>query len=79
FSSYTYENTSAYFFEEAASVFAPYKKRMISNTLDAARDPVSQGFTPGSYDLVVAASVLHATPRLGQTLRNLHHFLRPGG
>lgn len=79
FSSYTYTDISAYFFEEATSIFAPYKKRMIFKTLDAARDPVSQGYTPGTYDLVVAASVLHATPRLGQTLRNLRRLLRPGG
>ncbi|CAP62330.1 uncharacterized protein PODANS_0_240 [Podospora anserina S mat+] len=79
FSSYTYTDISAYFFEEATSIFAPYAKRMIFKTLDAARDPISQGYTPGSYDLIVAASVLHATPRLGQTLRNLRRLLRPGG
>lgn len=79
FSSYTYTDISADFFDAAASVFAPYKKRMTFKTLDAARDPVSQGYTPGSYDLVVASSVIHATPRLDQTLRNLRRLLRPGG
>lgn len=79
FSSYTYTDISADFFEQAASIFAPYKKRMTFKALDAARDPVSQGYTPGSYDLVIASSVIHATPRLEQTLRNLRRLLRPGG
>ncbi|KAK1996638.1 hypothetical protein LX36DRAFT_691895 [Colletotrichum falcatum] len=79
FSSYTYTDISAHFSQEATSVFAPYKKRMVFKTLDATRDPVSQGYTPGSYDLVVASCVIHATPRLEQTLRNLRRLLRPGG
>lgn len=79
FSSYTYTDISADLFEEATSVFAPYKKRMTFKILDAARDPISQDYTPGSYDLVIASSVLHATPRLEQTLRNLRRLLRPVG
>jgi hybrid polyketide synthase/nonribosomal peptide synthetase ACE1 len=79
FSSYTYTDISADFFKEAASIFAPHKKRMTFKTLDVTRDPVSQGYTPGSYDLVVASAVIHATPRLEQTLRNLRRLLCPGG
>ena len=79
FLSYTYTDISADFFEKATSVFAPYKKRMTFKTLDAARDPVSQGYTLGSYDLIVASAVIHVTPRLEQTLRNLRRLLRPGG
>lgn len=79
FSSYTYTDISADFFEEATSALEPYKKRMTFKTLDAARDPISQGYTPGSYDLVVASSVIHATRSLDQTLRNIRRLLRPGG
>ncbi|KAI0552262.1 hypothetical protein F4679DRAFT_581566 [Xylaria curta] len=79
FSSYTYTDISANFFAEAASVFAPYKKRMTFKTLDAARDPASQGYPLGSYDLIVASCVIHATRSLEQTLRNLRRLLRPGG
>ncbi|UNI19394.1 putative secondary metabolism biosynthetic enzyme [Purpureocillium takamizusanense] len=79
FSSYTYTDISADFFEEATSIFAPYKKRMTFKTLDAARDSVSQGYTPRLYGLVVMSAVIHATPRLEQTLRNLRRLLRPGG
>ncbi|KLU82007.1 hypothetical protein, variant [Magnaporthiopsis poae ATCC 64411] len=79
FSSYTYTDISADFFQEASSVFEPYKKRMTFKPLDAARDPVSQGYAPGSYDLVVASSVIHTIPGPEQTLRNLRRLLRPGG
>lgn len=79
FSSYTYTDISADFFEEATDVFAPYKKRITFKTLDVGRDPISQGYTLESYDLVVASSVIHLTPKLEQTLRNLRRLLRPGG
>jgi hybrid polyketide synthase/nonribosomal peptide synthetase ACE1 len=79
FSSFTYTDISTGFFEEAATVFAPYKGRMIFKALDANADPASQGFTPASYDLIVGWFVIHATPNLENTLRNLRRLLRPGG
>ncbi|KAI0599583.1 hypothetical protein F4775DRAFT_600111 [Biscogniauxia sp. FL1348] len=79
FESYTFTDVSTGFFEEAKSVFAPYKKRMIFRALDAGADPVAQGFTPGTYDLIVASFVIHATSNLEQTMRNVRKLLRPGG
>ena len=38
-----------------------------------------QGFGGGSFDLVVAANVLHATPDMGVTLANTRFLLAPGG
>ena len=35
-------------------------------TFDASADPTGQGLDPGSFDLVVAANVVHATPRLAR-------------
>jgi len=48
-------------------------------TLDIAHDPVAQGFDAASFDLVIAAHVLHATPDLRETLRHVRKLLRPGG
>ncbi|KAJ8129976.1 hypothetical protein O1611_g3651 [Lasiodiplodia mahajangana] len=79
FSSFTYTDISTGFFEQAAQVFAPYKSRMIFKALDASTDPVSQGFAAGSYDLIVGWFIIHATPKLEKTLRNLRRLLRPGG
>ncbi|MCH9684933.1 MAG: acyltransferase domain-containing protein, partial [Deltaproteobacteria bacterium] len=47
--------------------------------LDISRDPVSQGFTAGRYELVVAANVLHATPILRDSLRHARELLADGG
>jgi phthiocerol/phenolphthiocerol synthesis type-I polyketide synthase E len=47
--------------------------------LDASRDPLAQGYSPGSFDAVVAANVVHATPRVVETLRHLRSLLAPGG
>jgi SAM-dependent methyltransferase len=47
--------------------------------LDITRDPEAQGFALGSFDAVVGADVVHATPRLAETLANLRALLAPGG
>jgi phthiocerol/phenolphthiocerol synthesis type-I polyketide synthase E len=47
--------------------------------LDVTRDPAAQGFAPGSFDAVIGADVVHATPRLAETLANLRSLLAPGG
>ncbi|PTU21579.1 hypothetical protein P175DRAFT_0544951 [Aspergillus ochraceoroseus IBT 24754] len=47
--------------------------------LNAAQDVQEQGFEPGSYDLVIACNVIHATPRIEETLRNIRPLLKPGG
>lgn len=52
---------------------------MAFKVLDVEKDPSSQGFTPHSYDVIIAANVLHATRNLEHTLRNIRSLLRPGG
>ena len=47
--------------------------------LDASRDPAEQGYEPESFDLLFALNVVHATPDVEATLRNLRRLLRPGG
>lgn len=47
--------------------------------LDAGRDPAAQGFSPGAFDAVVAANVVHATPKIAETLGHLRSLLAPGG
>jgi hybrid polyketide synthase/nonribosomal peptide synthetase ACE1 len=52
---------------------------MTFKTFDAENSPASQGFEPYSYDIVIAANVLHATASLQQTLENTRRLLKPGG
>lgn len=79
FLSYTYTDISAGFFSDAKERFKRYGPQMIFKTLDLTKDPANQGFGSGSYDLVVAANVVHATPHLHTALANLRTLLRPNG
>ncbi|KAI1529123.1 Qor NADPH:quinone reductase [Pyrenophora tritici-repentis] len=47
--------------------------------LHAEKDIESQGFGSGTYDIVVAQNVIHATEDLHSTLANLRKLLKPGG
>ncbi|ORY02745.1 putative polyketide synthase [Clohesyomyces aquaticus] len=79
FRSYTYTDISAAFFENAATNFSQHRERMIFKTFDAEKDPVSQGFTEGTYDMIVAFFVIHATSDLERALRHIRKMLKPGG
>ncbi|MBV8414100.1 MAG: SDR family NAD(P)-dependent oxidoreductase [Verrucomicrobia bacterium] len=48
-------------------------------TLDIERSPEAQGFELGTYDLVVAANVLHATRDIAASLVHIRQLLKPGG
>ncbi|KAL2194238.1 polyketide synthase [Corynascus similis CBS 632.67] len=75
---YMFTDVSAGFFPQAKERFrdAPNMK---FRALDISRDPVSQGFAAGSYDLIVAPNVVHATPCLRETLANLRVLLKENG
>jgi SAM-dependent methyltransferase len=47
--------------------------------LDITRDPAGQGFPLGYFDAVLGANVVHATPRIAETLGHLRALLAPGG
>ncbi|KXH57895.1 hypothetical protein CSAL01_09101 [Colletotrichum salicis] len=58
---------------------SPAFDRVAYRTLDIEQDVAAQGFTPYSYDVVIAANVLHATRSLADTLARARSLLRPGG
>ncbi|OHW95298.1 polyketide synthase [Colletotrichum incanum] len=78
YSNYTFTDISASFFFAAKQRFS-YAPNMDYKVLDASQDVLSQGFEPKSFDVIFAANVLHATPSLSETLRNLWPVLKPGG
>ncbi len=47
--------------------------------LDISLAPGEQGFEPGSFDMIVAANVLHATPHLRRTVAHARSLLREDG
>ena len=75
---YTFTDLSPLFLDRAAAQFAayPFLRRAI---LDIERDPASQGFEAGQYDIVIAANVLHATADLRQSMLHVRSLLAPSG
>ncbi|KAF2138887.1 uncharacterized protein K452DRAFT_276732 [Aplosporella prunicola CBS 121167] len=78
FYSYTYTDISAGFFVKAKERFRNVQG-MEYSVLDIGQDPAEQGYELGSYDLIIATNVLHATPSLGETLVNVRKLLQPKG
>lgn len=74
---YTFTDISPLFVERALARFArPWFR---GQTLDIEREPTEQGFALRSFDLVIAANVLHATADLPRTVRHATSLLAPGG
>ncbi len=76
---YMFTDISAGFFAEAESRFMDSGHPIEYRALDIERDPASQGFELHSYDLVIAANVLHATRDLAETLSHCRDLLAPSG
>ncbi|OTA89383.1 hypothetical protein M434DRAFT_14594 [Hypoxylon sp. CO27-5] len=78
-SKYTFTDLSPSFFPEAQARFVQYDGFMRYKVLDIERSPVEQGFRAHSYDLIIAAHVLHATRSISRTVQHCRELLRPGG
>ncbi|KAF3030660.1 t1pks [Penicillium rubens] len=79
FGHYIYTDISPAFFEKAKTKFESWGNLMTYQALDVSDDPTAQGFSNGTYDVVVACNVLHATPDISQTMSNIRGLLKPGG
>ena len=75
---YVFTDVSQLFLARAAETFAAYPF-VDYRRLDIELDPAAQGFAPGSFDIVVAANVLHATRDLAESVRHARGLLAPGG
>ncbi|GLB22767.1 type I Iterative Polyketide synthase (PKS) [Aspergillus tubingensis] len=74
-----FTDISSSFFPGAQEVFAAEGQRMRFKVLDIEKDPEIQGFECGTYDMVVAFMVIHATKDLAVSLRNVRKLLKEGG
>ncbi|KIW56108.1 hypothetical protein PV05_04791 [Exophiala xenobiotica] len=77
--SYCYTDITTGFFEAAAEKFAPWVSYMQFQKLDVEQDPTEQGYEAGSYDVVIASNVLHATKSMDETIAHVTTLLKPGG
>ncbi|PGG95988.1 hypothetical protein AJ79_09779 [Helicocarpus griseus UAMH5409] len=78
FALYDFTDISAGFFEKAKATFSGYPNIRFRK-LNIEEDPVQQGYPEASYDVVIAANVLHATSNIQNTLRNVRKLLKTGG
>ena len=78
YSLYTFTDVSGGFFPQARERFS-YAPNMDLKVFDISQSPFEQGFEPQSYDLILAPNVVHATPKLSDTLKNLQDLLAPNG
>jgi hypothetical protein len=60
-------------------MFSQHKDRMIFKTFDVERDPKEQGYAEGTFDLIVAFLILHATSNIDRCLSHIRRLLKPGG
>lgn len=79
YDSYTFTDISSGFFPSATAKFSTFANRMVYKVLDVEKEPATQDFAEHSYDIIIAANVLHATGSLKTTLRNTQSLLKPGG
>ncbi|GFF97772.1 lovastatin nonaketide synthase [Aspergillus udagawae] len=76
---YDFTDISPGFFSAAKERLGDLADVVEFTVLDIERDPIKQGFAEGSYDLIIATNVIHATKHIDRTLRHVHSVLRPGG
>ena len=77
--SYDFTDVSSGFFEAAKEKFQDWKTLIRYKKLDIEQDPSKQGFEEGTYDVVIACQVLHATKSMHNTMSNVRKLLKPGG
>ena len=79
FGHFYFTDISAGFFERANERLGSWRDLITYKTLDIEKEPVDQGFEIGSFDLIVASNVLHATANMNKTLENSRKLLKNGG
>src|SRR5258707_258125 len=75
---YLFTDVSAFFHPGARRKFAAFPFVQYG-VLDALRDPLAQGFLPQSFDLIVAANVMHNAADPAAALARLRPLLAGGG
>lgn len=79
FASFDFTDISSGFFDAAKEKLGPWFSLITYGKLNIEKDPGTQGYELGSYDVVVAANVLHATKSMKTTMTNVRRLLKPGG
>ncbi|MEX3611469.1 MAG: SDR family NAD(P)-dependent oxidoreductase [Burkholderia sp.] len=76
---YCYTDLSKAFLLHAEQHYAPGRSFLRTQRFNVEEPPQAQGIAADSYDIAVAANVLHATANIRRTLRHAKAPLRAGG
>ena len=79
FKHYDYTDISSGFFGNAQEKFKDWSEMLVYKVLNIEFDPIDQGFEEGTYDLIIASNVIHATERINVSLDHIRKLLKPGG
>lgn len=81
FQDYVCTNTSTSLLGDAQTRFKQHVDRLSYVAWGPEHDPADEAseLELGSYDLIFAGSVLHATPNIAKALTHIRKLLRPGG
>nr|ALQ32778.1 putative polyketide synthase [Fusarium babinda] len=79
FAHYDFTDVSVGFFSNARERFSSWGEKISYRKLDLEVDPSEQSFEAGTYDLVIACRVLHATKLMSKTMAHVRKLLKPGG
>ncbi|KAJ4287790.1 hypothetical protein N0V90_012494 [Kalmusia sp. IMI 367209] len=76
---FVFTDISSGFFEAAREKLARYADILDFRKLDIEYSPLDQGFEPGTFDLIIASNVLHATVSIKRSLEHAKVLLKPTG
>ncbi|HXO71698.1 MAG TPA: beta-ketoacyl synthase N-terminal-like domain-containing protein [Bradyrhizobium sp.] len=76
---YCYTDLSRAFLTHGENAYGRENPYLHTRTLDVEKPVIRQGLRAVSYDLVIAANVLHATRNVHRTVRNVKAALRKNG
>jgi acyl transferase domain-containing protein/acyl carrier protein/NADP-dependent 3-hydroxy acid dehydrogenase YdfG/1,4-dihydroxy-2-naphthoyl-CoA synthase len=76
---YRYTDLSRAFLIHAERRYGPQWPQLATALFNVEKPLAGQDVTPGGYDLVIAANVLHATADITRTMGHVRELLAPGG
>ena len=75
---YLFTDVSDIFLERARQRFQSYPSLAFAR-FDLDKDPEAQGYSSGSFDVIISTNAVHASKNLRLALSRLHDLLAPGG
>lgn len=76
---YTFTDLSKSFLIHAENSFGKEIPHFKTQMLNIESDPISQNFGKGTYDILIAANVLHATKDISATMENAKKIMKTNG